>query len=137
MSNPHPDTSGMKPFSKNDPERARAAQKKAIEQRKKNKIEMQTIQKTMREELRKPVTNEKQLEILRKSGYPIPKKPTYIDYAVVTTLNSVLKKASPDMLLKLMEVIGEKVQQQVEEASDDSLIEALSATAADDWSDEE
>lgn len=66
------------------------------------------ISGTAREMLYSPIKDPKQLEIIRKSGMPVPKHPRYVDFLVASTLLKSIKKGSPDDLLKLMQVVGDE-----------------------------
>lgn len=67
-----------------------------------------TIAETMQTMLYKPVTDEKQLAMIKKSGMPVPKKPRYVDFLVASTMMRSIKNGKTDDLIKIMDIVGEK-----------------------------
>ena len=70
-----------------------------------------TIAATVEKLLDSKVTDPKQLEIIKKSGFPLTGKPTYRDFLVASTLMQTIKRGKVDDLLKLQQVIGERIEQ--------------------------
>ena len=67
-----------------------------------------TIASTMRSMLYKPVTDEGQLKIIKKSGIPVPKNPKYVDFLVASAILRAIKKGEIDDLMKIMQIVGEE-----------------------------
>lgn len=99
---------GLIPFNS---ETGREAQKKANEARSRNaKLrKTATFREGMRQVLAEPVTDEKQLAAIRKSGMPIPARPTYRDFLIATTVLNAIKRGDLDDILKLMQITGEEL----------------------------
>lgn len=95
------------PWSKDNPEVARENQKKSVAARKRNTARKKTIAATVSKVLNSKVTDPKQLAIIRKSGMPTPKNPTYKDFIVASVIMKCVKKGEVGDLTKLMEIIGE------------------------------
>jgi len=72
------------------------------------------IADTTKEMLYTVIKDPKQLEVIRKSGMPVPKKPRYVDFLVASTVMKSIKKGSPDDLLKLMQIVGDKPSEETE-----------------------
>lgn len=66
-----------------------------------------SIAETVKQTLNSKVTNKKQLQIIEKSGMPVPKNPTYRDFVVASVVMNVIKRGYVDDLTKIMEIIGE------------------------------
>ena len=68
-----------------------------------------TIAATMEKLLDSKVTDPKQLEVIKKSGFPVGNKPTYKDFLIASILSRTIQKGKIDDLLKLQQVIGETI----------------------------
>jgi len=99
----------------------------------KTRREKKTIASTTKSTLYKLVKDPKQLEIIRKSGLHITGKPTYLDFLVASVVMKSISRGRVDDLLKLMEVIGEKANDDiaVDEKQDDALSASLRELAAE------
>ena len=84
-----------------------------------------TIAETTMNALYKPVTDEAQLEAIRRSGMPVPSKPTYLDFLVASSIGKAIKKGEIDDLRKLMDIIGEEPPM-INETDSDIAEDALS-----------
>lgn len=117
---------GLIPFNS---ETGREAQKKANEARSRNaKLrKTATFRDGMRHVLAEPVTDEKQLAAIRKSGMPIPAKPTYRDFLIATTVLNAIKRGDLDDILKLMQITGEELAATFtpDEVAEDALSRSL------------
>ena len=82
-----------------------------------------TIAATVEKLLDSKVTDPKQLEIIKKSGFPLTGKPTYRDFLVASTLMQTIKRGRAEDLLKLQQVIGERIEQT--ETSDGKLADLI------------
>lgn len=117
---------GLIPFNS---ETGREAQKKANEARSRNaKLrKTATFREGMRQVLAEPVTDEKQLAAIRKSGMPIPAKPTYRDFLIATTVLNAIKRGNLDDILKIMQITGEELAATFtpDEVAEDALSRSL------------
>lgn len=94
------------PYSSNEARKFGAiGGKKSGESKRKKK----TIAATMDKLLDSKVTDPKQLEIIKKSGFPVGNKPTYKDFLIASILSRTIQKGKIDDLLKLQQVIGETI----------------------------
>lgn len=98
------------PWSKDHPEVARDNQKKSVEARRRNTARKKTIAATVEKMLDSKVTDKKQLAIIQKSGFPMSSKPTYRDFLVASALMQTIKKGRIDDLLKIQQIIGERIE---------------------------
>lgn len=89
-----------------------------------------TIAATVEKLLDSKVTDPKQLEIIKKSGFPLTGKPTYKDFLVASTLMQTIKSGKVDDLLKLQQVIGERIEQT--ETSEGKLADLIDGLLIDD-----
>lgn len=76
-----------------------------------------TVAETVSYMLKQPVTDPKQLAVIRQSGIPMPGKPTYQEFLVACVIMKTIKRGDVGDLLKISELIGEsKAEKEVVEA---------------------
>lgn len=73
----------------------------------KKKKENATFAMRMKWLMQQPVTDERQINIIKSSGMPVPKKPTFRDFYIATTSMKSIKKGSLDEMIKLAGFLGE------------------------------
>lgn len=66
-----------------------------------------SIAETVKAALECEVTDPKQLAIIKKSGMPVPRNPTYKDFVVASVIMKCVKKGEVSDLSKIMEIVGE------------------------------
>ena len=74
-----------------------------------------TIAETLDKLLNEKITDPKQLAVIKKSGMPLSKAPTYKDFLVASTIMKSIKRGSVDDLEKLAAMIGETVKDEQRE----------------------
>lgn len=104
------------PFSKDDPNTARECQKKSAAARRRNLKKQKAFAETVRVIFETKVKDPKQLEIIRKSGMPAPKNPTYMDFFVASVMMRSIKKGSVDDIIKYMQIVGENLGEETSPA---------------------
>ena len=94
----------------------------------KSKKIKKTIAETTKDALYRPVTDERQLEVIRKSGMVVARKPTYLDFLVASVLTKTIRTGRLDDLKKLMEIVGEEppnMSNPIDEIEEDILSASL------------
>ncbi len=125
------------PFDQNSPKIARENQKKSVAARKRNKKKKETLSAVLDKVLSQTVTDEKQLEIIKKSGVPMPKKPTYRDFLVSSVVLKSVKRGRVEDLAKMIEILGESSNANIQDATDiDTLSQSLMELAEELESDD-
>ena len=76
---------------------------KSAESRRRKKSIAETVAQT----LNSKVTDKGQLALIKKSGMPTPKNPTYKDFIVASVIMKCIKRGDVNDLSKIMEIIGE------------------------------
>ena len=73
----------------------------------KSKRRKKSIAETVAQTLNSKVTDKGQLALIKKSGMPKPKNPTYKDFIVASVIMKCIKRGDVNDLSKIMEIIGE------------------------------
>ncbi len=85
-----------------------------------------TIAETVEKILNEPIRDEKQLNLIKKSGMPTPARPTYKDFLVASVIMKSIKRGMVDDLSKLMAIVGETAGAlPLDEIAEDSLSRSL------------
>lgn len=97
------------------------------------KRENASIAAATKQALQQYVTDPVQLEIIKKSGMPVPKKPRYLDFLVASVLSKSVKKGNVDDLLKFMQITGESPDTAAvtDNTAEDALTTSLKELAAE------
>ena len=95
------------PWSKDDPNTARECQKKSTVAKKRKKRQQQLFSETVKVMFQTKIKDPKQIEIIKKSGMPVPKNPTYMDFFLASVIMRSIKKGSVDDVIKYMQITGE------------------------------
>lgn len=77
-----------------------------------------------------PITDERQLNALKKSGMPLPAKPTYKDFLVARVIMKSSEKGDVSDLMKIMQILGEEIGESAEDAKIDELLNGIKKYAA-------
>ncbi len=97
------------------PSQAREYGKKGNIASQASKRRKKTIAETLDKLLNEKITDPKQLAVIKKSGMPLSKAPTYKDFLVASTIMKSIKRGSVDDLEKLAAMIGETVKDEQRE----------------------
>lgn len=113
--------------------------RKSGARRRQKKEEKTCIVKETKRMLYKPVTDQKQLAMIAKSGMPVPKTPLYVHFLVASVMMKSIKKGSIDDMIKLTDFIGEEYGSSIpaNEAAEDELSTSLRELAQELQSDDQ
>ena len=107
------------------PKEARSYGAKGGQKSGESKRRKKTISATLDKLLSEPVKDDKQLDVIAKSGMPVGARPTYKDFLVASVIMKSIKRGNVDDLSKIIDIIGESADRQAENGMLADLIDGL------------